>query len=209
MAKNKPDPQDGYCTQCSAELLADLCPTPGCFGLPLAVLNQNDRADVVQGETLEAARSLIPHLSGDEKKFDYLSLRYSGFSLKEAVQMANVTDRQITDWRSRDPKFRYLESQLSGENRREIRKEITTLVFTRNYHMAMRKDSQIFHKALRAEDSEQQLTDQDHRYLIEARKLYTPQQMTAIEGVVGVGQEGRGEFEEIMLRVRRYTNGEA
>lgn len=200
------EPEEGYCTQCGAALLADLCPTPGCFGLPLAVINQNDRTDLVQAETAEAAKSLIPYLSGDSKKFDYISLRYSGFSLKEAVQMASVADRQLLDWRAKDPKFRHLESQLSGENRREIRKEIQTLVFTRNYHMALRKDAQIFAKSLRIEDTEETLTDHEHRYLLEARKHYTAQQMDIVDKVVGIGQEGRGEFDEIMLRVRRYAS---
>lgn len=203
MAKDKPANQEGYCTQCQAELLADLCPTPGCFGLPLTVINQNDRTDMERAESAEAAKSLIPYLSGQEKKFDYLSLRYSGFSMREAVQMSKVTDSQLRDWRALDPKFRYLESQLGGEHRKEIRKEITSLVFLRNYHMALRKDSQIFHKALEAEDSDKQMTDQDYRYLLEARKHYTAQQVAAMEGAVGIGEEARGDFEEIMVRVRR------
>ena len=203
MAKGKPEAPEGYCTQCQAELLADLCPTPGCFGLPLNVINQNDRADLDKAESAEAAKSLIPYLSGQEEKFDYLSLRYSGFSMREAIQMAKITDRQLRDWRALDPKFRYLESQLGGEHRKEIRKEITSLVFLRNYHMALRKDSQIFHKALEVSDSDKQMTDQDYRYLLEARKHYTAQQMSAMESTVGVGEESINGFEEIMIRVRR------
>ncbi len=207
MVMNESDPQDGYCTQCGSELLADLCPSPGCFGLPMTLLDQYGRDELVQGETLEAAKSLIPYLSGQEGKFDYLSLRYSGFSLKEAVQMAKVTDRQLQEWRALDAKFRYLESQLAGEFRKDIRKEISSLVFLRNYHMALRKDAQIFHKALVADDSDEQMTDHDHRYLLEARKHYTAQQMAVVEGVVGVGQEAKGEFEELMIRVRKYKGG--
>ena len=209
MTMNEPDPQDRYCTQCGSELLADLCPSPGCFGLPITMLDQYGRDELVQGETVEAAKSLIPYLSGQEGKFDYLSLRYSGFSLKEAVRMAKVSDRELQDWRALDAKFRYLESQLAGEFRKDIRKEISSLVFLRNYHMALRKDAQIFSKSLAAEDSDEQMSDHDHRYLLEARKHYTAQQMAAVESVVGVSQESRGEFDELMIRVRRYKGGGA
>ena len=207
MPKKNQEPLEGYCTQCGAELLADLCPTPGCFGLPLAVINKHDRLNIEAAESSEAARSLLPYLSGQEKKFDYMALRYSGFSMREAIQMAQVTQHQLTDWRALDPKFRFLESELSGPHRKEIRREITSLVFLRNFHMALRKDAHIFKKSLEAEDTDQQLNDQEHKYLLEARKHYTVQQMDALDRVVGVGDESRGEFEEIMLRVRRYTPG--
>ena len=194
------EPIDGYCSECNEALIADLCPTVGCFGLPASVLSASDRQLAVVAESEEAARSLVPMLSGHKKKLDYLGYRYSGRTMLDSMMRTQVDKKTVLEWRTHDPKFRQVESELAGPNRHAIRQEIQSLIFLRNFHLFQMKDASVLEK------DEENLTDYDKKYLLEIRKNYTPQTREAIERVTRSGEpQHSGEMEEMMIRVRRYV----
>ena len=200
----KKEPVDGYCSECKAPLIADLCPTPGCFGLPLSVLSYSDRELVSAAETEEAARSLVPQLNGHKKKLDYLGYRYSGRTMLDSLVRVGIEKKQLMEWRTVDPKFRQVESELSGPNRHAIRKEIQSLIFLRTFHTFQMKDAEVLERDMNLADGEQ-LSSYDQKYLMEVRKNYTPQTLEAIQRLMSSGVTERDdEVEEWQIRVRRY-----
>jgi len=201
---------EGVCTECGSELVHDICPTPGCFGLPPSVLDSDDRVVLTQNISLEAARSLIPYLLGSRSKFNYISMRYAGYTMDEVLKLGKVSKHTLDMWRASDPRFRQLEGSLAGQHRREIRRELQTLVFTRNMHLAMLKDSQVLERAVVEEyDTDGQpipISDADMNYLKEIRKYYTPQQLDVLDRVTGKGDGEGGMVEEIVLKARRWIS---
>lgn len=138
-------------------------------------------------DTLEAAKSIIPLLAGDitaEKKAEYLSFRYTGFSFREAVEMTGVHPKTVYRWRH-DKQFYALELQAAGEARHEIRKEVMHLLFVRNMHLKMRKDYAVLRRANKIDkDPDGQplpLDPSDKEYLNKVAAYYTPQQLETVE----------------------------
>lgn len=195
--------QVDHCSVCNAELIHYLCPTPGCFGLPDEILDRDMRQAMVLAEGSEAAKSLVPYISGQEEKFNYIAARYNGFSLQEALVEAGVSQEDLMTWRYHDPKFRQVEGALASLDRREIRRELNALRFLRNYHRVLSRDTLVLERAYRNELAEVGVSASDEAYIREIRKHYSPQQLEAIERM-SLAESRPGEFEGIMDRVRNW-----
>lgn len=163
----------------------------------------------VNADTTKLLQSIIPYLAGDENKARYLGFRASGFTIREALKLVDVTDRTLRNWRQADPDFRHLEDDLLPELRTQAKKEIISLEFIRNYRLVLLKDYQVLQKSVTEPD---QLTTSEHQYLLKARQHYTPQQLAILEqlfGGDGVATPGTPQsFSEFVLTLKRTVTEE-
>ena len=166
----------------------------------------------VRSDTVEAAKSIIPLLSGDmagEKKAEYLAFRYTGFSIREAIEMVGIHWKTVYRWRQ-DSVFRDLEQASSGPSRGEIRKEVMHLLFVRNMHLKLRKDYMVLRRAnkkdLASDGTVMPLEPGDREYLVKIAGYYTPQQLEIVERLLEkeVGIESAAfEFGKFVLELSR------
>jgi hypothetical protein len=160
-------------------------------------------------EELEAARSIIPYFGGDAaeaKKGEYLSCRFVGFSVKEALALSDSSMRTLNRWRQGDQIFLDAEQQVSGPNRGQLRKEIHQILFSRNMFLVWRHDYEILAKANHIWEGELKITHpdgtvtseigivpmtkDDREYLVKLRGQYNPSQLESIEKLLQNQGEG-------------------
>lgn len=176
-------------------------------------------------EVQQTVESLMPFLGGDatsEKKAEYLSYRFTGFSIREACALTDIHERTVKRWRGQDskegpkhydPVFTKLEHDCTGENRHKVRREVISLLFTRNLHLAMRRDYELFKKALGFETIEMstgevvtiQPTKEEHAYINRARGQYTPAQIEAVERMIDPETGSKFNFAEFVVQMARET----
>ena len=177
--------------------------------------------EVQKSDTVEVTKSLMPFLSGgatEEKKAEYLSYRFTGFSVREACALAKIDQSTVQRWRSPtiqqgkwyDETFAELERECTGVNRGKIRKEVIALLFTRNFHLVLRRDGEILMRVL---GMEKEINDQgievtvppsagDIKYLEKARSHYGPQQLEVLERMLDPEMAG-GEFDFTRWTIER------
>jgi hypothetical protein len=156
-------------------------------------------------ETLESVHSLIPYEDSNEterKKSTYLSYRYSGFSIREAIGLASISESTLRRWRDIDEKFTGLEQQATGEGRSKLRKEVIQTQFIRNYRRVLDLDSTILEKMHYAPDS---LSKSEDSYLARMRSHYTPQQMELLERILDPSIAKNVSFDQMLLSAFRVT----
>ncbi len=156
-----------------------------------------------ESETIESIKSILPFISGDavdESKGNYLSYRFTGFSMREACELAGIHQQTVQRWRGRlanHPQkgdeaqiFIDLEKEVTGENRVRIRAETLQILLSRNFHLILRQDHKVLRRfagldTFKSEDGERDIvrspTKEDHVYLNRIRAYYTPQQLEVIE----------------------------
>lgn len=157
-------------------------------------------------------RSLVPW-NRDDARSRYLGLRSSGFTLREALGLIGKAKSTLSLWRQ-DPAFLDLENRLP-ELRKELALEYASLEFLRNYRLVLEKDYRILQESLVKRTKEDKdgnkvlvpMEAQDHKYLLQMRSHYTPQQLQAIEQLFGRGSGGSGEmnFTDFVLSLSRTT----
>ena len=187
--------------------------------------------ELSRSPTLEAAKSILNYMGGDatsEKKADYLAYRMSGFSFRESCELADIHMATVQRWRGTrgeaqkwkdkyakhaDPAFLEAETAVSGPERAQLRKEIQSILFNRNYHLVMRKDYEILMKSLGFDeviDTEGRkislpLDDYEKQYLLKARGYYTPQQSETIERMLNKEEDVVFDFSDFVLKMTRRT----
>jgi hypothetical protein len=170
---------------------------------------------VLVEDTIQTVLSVLPLLDGDatsEKKMEYLSYRLTGFSVREAASLATIDQRTVVKWRKPsspwyDERFAELERAVSGPQRAHMRKEVLHLLFTRNYHLVLRKDYEVLLKSLGLTKDDfgepEKVTPQDMSYLNRARGYYTPQQIEVIDRMVDPAGDSSLNFTDFLLRLTR------
>ena len=184
---------------------------------------------MTQSPTLEAAKSILNYMGGDatsENKADYLAYRMSGFSFREACKLAGIHQATVQRWRGTrgesqkwadryaryaDPEFVEAEKAVAGPERAQLRKEIQAILFTRNYHLVLRKDHELLMKFLEYDtyfDDKgvkvvNPLSDFEKQYLLKARSYYTPQQAEIIEKLMDKEEEVAFNFSEFVMKLTR------
>ena len=164
-------------------------------------------------DTLDAARALLPNFAQNfwqEKKANYLAYRYTGFSVREATELAGIHEKTIRTWRHEDPQFGMLEEAATGPDRAVLRREILYLLFIRNLQLVDRKDYEVLRKALALEkDSDGEplpMTRDEVAYLNRARQHYTPQQLEVLEKRMDPTTfEKPFSFADFIITLRRTT----
>lgn len=213
-------PISTVCPQCATPLIDDTCPTLGCRQLDpktVRALALPNPSNVPASEVLEAVGSLLPYLYGDTRKFDYLTWRYAGIGFAKALKLAEIPNSSlIVRWRREDELFLSLEQSLAGPGRNAVRREISLLLFLRNYALVLKRDYNVLLKALDIGPVDEAgnpipMTVEEQLYLREARKHYTPQQTEALERLLRVATEGgeQASIYEVIMRVRKTRNGTA
>jgi hypothetical protein len=162
---------------------------PDCrYGTTLSRTNAAYPA-LPKSDTLEAAKSVIPLLAGDlsaERKAHYLGFRYTGFSVREAIELTGIHTKTLYRWR-KDTQFYDLECEAAGPARAEIRKEVMHLLFVRNMHLKLMKDFEVLKRANKLDKfddgSPMPLDPGDRDYLNKIAGYYSPQQLETIERI--------------------------
>ena len=161
----------------------------------------------------DTVMSLLPYLAGDateETKAEYLTLRFTGFSVREACKVAGIHQRTVMRWRDisgvyYDRKFVELERAASGPGRLELRQEVVRLLFLRNMHLLFRYDYRVISKVLglfRNDDGFVELpTKSELAYLNRIRGQYTPQQLAVIEELSKPEGERDFNISDFLLRM--------
>lgn len=143
------------------------------------------------------AQSLLPY-NLDDDRARYLGLRSSGFTIREALKLVGKAHSTLSYWRQ-DSEFVSLETRLP-ELRQQLSLEYANIEFLRNYRLVLEKDYRVVKKSLTDED----LTRQEHDYLLKMRTHYTPQQLSIIEALIGATDQEQGfDFTRAVLEVSR------
>ena len=159
-------------------------------------------------EIEEIASSMLPMLVDDgfgatpeSKRADYLSKRVSNFSVREACQLANVSEKSVRRWRESDPTFNHLDTDGITELRKKFATELLDMQFTRNFHLILQKDFKVLYKdAIEPEH----MTQGDTEYLNKIRQHYTPQSLAMIKQILGGGSvEKPFDFTKLTLSIKR------
>ena len=166
----------------------------------------------VESQEESIPRSLVPWNLDDDRS-RYLGLRSSGFTTREALGLIGKAKSTLSLWRH-DPKFLELEDSMP-ELRKTLALEYAGLEFLRNYRLVLEKDYRIVSDSLKKHYREDKdgdkieipMDSQDHKYLLQMRSHYTPQQLQAIEQLFGRGNKDgeRTDWTDIVLSMKRTT----
>lgn len=138
------------------------------------------------------ASSIIPWPYDDNKSM-YLGCRACGFSVREAMRAVGVSKGAVSNWRAEDAEFVRIENNLP-EIRKALAKDYIELEFLRNFRMVLEKDRRVLEKALgyiikwneeEGKNEVQELSREEHDYLLKMRSQYTPESFKALETIVG------------------------
>jgi hypothetical protein len=144
------------------------------------------------------AQSIIPY-NRDDAKARYLGLRASGFTIKEALSLIDTHKSTLSGWRREDEKFVELENDLPSL-RKTLGLEYVALETLRNMRLVLEKDRRIIMQSL----TDAPLSNSDQQYLLKLRSYYTPQQLQALEALIGNDTTGEKtnliDFTEIIAR---------
>lgn len=154
-------------------------------------------------ETLEAVHSLIPYLDANEterKKSIYLSYRFTSFSIREAVELADISESTLRRWRELDTKFVELEAQATGESRHQLKREVINTKFIRNYTRVLDMDAKVIEKLHYAPET---MSRAESDWMARMRSHYTPVQMEMLERILDPNIAKSQTFDQMILRAFR------
>jgi hypothetical protein len=150
-------------------------------------------------DTESISQSIIPY-PYDDNRAKYLGLRASGFTPKEAVKLIGLTGAALSAWR-KDAEFTVLEKRLP-EFRKQLALEYATLEFYRTFRLITTKDADVIKRDLDGEE----LSEEDHKYLLKMRSFYTPQQMQVL-AAMATGESGDNfNFTDLVKDMGRQKN---
>ena len=150
-------------------------------------------------ETEEMASSIVPFMH-DEKKASYITKRVCNFSVREACQLAKVSEKSVRRWREADPRFNHLDTEGLTELRKTFASEFIDMQFTRNFHLVLEKDFKILYK----DATDVTLTDEESNYLIKMRSHYTPQALAVVKQLLSGGTIAEPfNFTKTVMTIRR------
>lgn len=140
-------------------------------------------ADMLEDETGEnALQSLIPLLSGNPRKSEYLKWRILGFQVKESCRLTNVTLDAVQHWRRIDEDFAEFERTKIPEYRKSAMKELQLLSFSRNMALIMHIDQKVL---LKAAATLRSLHAIEYDWLKSAQARYQPRNLIDLERSLG------------------------
>lgn len=135
--------------------------------------------------------SRIPHLAGGPRtaagKADYLGYRATGFPIRQALYLADISWATLNRWRKTDTEFANIETDRIQELQSSVGNDLVHLGFLRNMRLAMKIDFKILLKAVHHMES---LTDREYQYLKRMRSLYGSSELLAVNrALIPEGQE--------------------
>ena len=149
-------------------------------------------------DTEQTLLARIPFLAGSSNMANYLSYRATGFSVKEAAQLAGVTYPTLLEWRAVNEAFVAIEtSETLLDLQNNVAQDVIRLEFLRNMRVLLNKDSAVIRAA--NEDIET-LSDREYEYFKLIRKHYTASEYLAL--MKALEPERHQEKLEIILHWR-------
>jgi len=145
------------------------------------------------------AEAMVPYFPEDEKKSRYLSFRVAGFTFREALAMVGVHEKTVKRWRKSDPAFAAIDLTGLSELKKQLGAEYLNIEFTRNFRMVLEKDFRVLGKSLNGGV----LSKEEDAYLLKLRAFYTPQQLVAIQQLIGEAKDEAFDFTRMVLEIRR------
>ena len=142
-----------------------------------------------ESKEISIASAIVPWPYDDNKSL-YLGYRACGFSVREAERALGIGKSAISNWRAEDPEFVRLENDLPNI-RKTLAKDYVELEFMRNFRLVLEKDRRIISKSLgygkidKETNQPEEMTREEHEYLLKMRGQYTVDQMKSIEQIVG------------------------
>lgn len=133
--------------------------------------------------------SLMPQWGEDSPKTRYLSLRASGFNVREAATLVGVAQRTVVWWRSQDPVFKSWDQERIGEVRQRLGAHFAYAEFLRNFRLVMIDDFKCLWKQATQPDK---LTSEDRAKLARIRTYYTPRDIEVVRAALAGGPPGSG-----------------
>ena len=158
-------------------------------------------------ELEEIASSMLPKIMDDgfgatpeSKRADYLSKRICNFSVREACQLAKVSEKSVRRWRDADLEFCRLDTEGMTDLRKALSTQLLDFQFTRNMHLVLQKDFRVLYKDAVGVT----LTETEVEYLNKIRQHYTPQSLAMIKQLLGGGTvEKPFDFTKLTLTLKR------
>ena len=167
-----------------------------------AELEQEIGADLADETGQQTLLSRIPHLSGGPRtasgKAEYLGFRATGFPIRQALYLTDVSHATLKRWRDTDPEFADIETNKIKELQSSVGNDLVHLGFLRNMRLSMQVDFKILLKAVHHMES---LTDREFQYLKRMRSLYGAQELLAVNRAIMPEGEGPSDFSELVLSI--------
>lgn len=158
-----------------------------------------DLADETGQQTL---LSRIPHLAGGPRtaagKADYLGYRATGFPIRQALYLCDISWSTLKRWRDSDSEFADIETNRIQELQQSVGNDLVHLSFLRNMRVAMKVDFKILLKAVHHMAA---LTDREFQYLKRMRGLYGPSELLSINRALMPEEAGVTDFSELVLSI--------
>ncbi len=174
-------------------------------------METHELEEAITTDTESIIQAIIPYVDGRDAvaqhKSSYLSFRACGFSVRESIHLSDTSERSLRRWREDDEEFRKADGENLPELRRQAKHEIIDIEYTRNFRLVLIKDYDVIKKSIEAP---QEMSPEEHSYLIKARQHYTPQQLAIIQQLraseSGVGREsGSFNITDILLMIAART----
>jgi hypothetical protein len=171
----------------------------------LIVVDTGKEIEASDAESI--SESMLP-LYNDGNKATYLRYRVCCFSVREATQLAGLSEWTIPRWR-KDPAFLQLDTVEMPRLQRELSSKYLSMEFTRNFTLILRKDFNVLMKdinhQLHPENPLFVLSYDEREYLSKIRALYTPQQLAQVKQLSGEVKNNEFNFTEFTMNFSRTT----
>jgi len=143
------------------------------------VVESGKAGDMVEADSYEEMLKARIPLNKNPRKASYLSYRASGFSVREACMLAEISFAAVKKWRREDEDFRRWES---GDGlswlQHNLASDLFQMEFMRNFRLALRLDRKLLFKANYNLGG---MTDRETSLLKAIRKQYSPQDLIALQ----------------------------
>lgn len=151
-------------------------------------------------QTAQTVEGMLPYYPDNTRKSNYLSYRAVGFTLREAINLAGISERTVKRWREEDEDFAILDTTGLMQLKKNVGAEYLNIEFSRNFRLALEKDFQVLSKSVQQPEK---LTDRENQYLLKIRSFYTPQQYAIIQQLVGEATQTGFDFTKMVFEIRR------
>lgn len=146
--------------------------------------------EMPSGDDVESIlQSLMPQWGEDSPQTRYLSLRASGFNVREAAAMVGVKQATVGYWRNKDAVFAKWDKERIGEVRQRLGAQFAYAEFMRNFRLVMIDDFKILWKQAIHPAT---LTSEDKVKLARIRAYYTPKDIEIVRAALSGGAPGAG-----------------
>lgn len=145
-----------------------------------------------------------PYTGDEGDRFRYLSFRFLGFSMREAINLAHITYNQVQLWYKDDKSFYDLDKYKLPRLRQQESLNWMTDIWEQNFQLLAARDRWVFQKAYLDPDM---LTEPEKKWLEARHKLYTPESLARLRVTRNLVQPqklgDRTSFQELVMSMQK------